>query len=217
MHLAPLICLAGGYGLAVAVEWLAARLRPSRRLIPPLAAAGLLSLAGLGCLAGDLWKPCKTLSDERFRSFARWFWFSSSMEGVPVCVHDDLGVRYSPETFSELSWSAMYLCNKYIYSPYHQKGVPPPIAVEVGRGAPLRCVVYRDERRAFDQAALDRWLAEMAKTYEPPMLEIYPMPRYDYSERRMETVDHLEIYSFIPPKRPGGRRGRAGDVGDAGR
>jgi hypothetical protein len=195
MHLAPAICLLAGLGTAAWLTFLARFPRAQRCVL--IACLLLPSVVGLGSMIRDVWRPFKTLSDERARSFARWFWFNAEFAGEAVCLKTDLGLDFAPRTFRELSWSAMYLCNQRIYSPRHQLGAAPQWE-RIAADWPLRCLLYRDPQFPCDEAALKRWLSEMATQYQLVSRDRYPFPRYDERERRLVRVDHVEIFTFIP-------------------
>jgi hypothetical protein len=195
MHLAPAICLLAGVGSADWLTFLARFPRAQRGAL--LACLLLPSVVGIGSMIRDIWRPFKTLSDERARSFARWFWFNAEFAGEAVCLKTDLGLDFAPQTYRELSWSAMYLCNQRIYSPRHQAGAAPQWEW-IAADWPLRCLLYRDPQFPVDDAALERWLSEMTRHYQLVGRDRYPFPRFDERECRLVRVDHVEIFTFIP-------------------
>ncbi|MEK6237895.1 MAG: hypothetical protein N2C14_24555, partial [Planctomycetales bacterium] len=142
--------------------------------------------------------PYKTLTDRRARDFARWFWNNAEFEGEAVCLKGDLGLDYSPDTFSQLSWSAMYLCNREIYSPRRRSGKP----IEwdaVSRKHPLRCVQFKATRYDdYDQEGFNRWLAGMQDDYTLVSRDAYSFPCYDKRERNLRNVHFVEVFKFIP-------------------
>ncbi|MBM4025131.1 MAG: hypothetical protein FJ280_06925 [Planctomycetes bacterium] len=153
----------------------------------------------------DLLHPHKTRSDQRARAFARWFWPSANFEDRAVDIKDDLGPEFSRGTWHDLSWSAMYLANKYIYDSAPSPeggGIARPADIPAAPQKVLRCVLYRDPRYDFDQEAFDRWLAGMKEDYPYLGRDVYPAVRFDKRGRRIVTIDYLEIYQF---ELPGGR------------
>jgi hypothetical protein len=194
-HLAPLICVLAGLGAAAWVNALSRWPRCRRAFL----AAGLLFpvLVGVGAVVRDLTHPYKTLSDQRARAFAEWFWFSAAQEGEAVCLHADLHEDFDSKAFQELSWAAMYLCNQRIYSPRHAAGLPPRLD-QVSGDRPLRCLLYRDPNYPCNQEKLGEWLAGMQTDYQLVSRERYPFPRYDKRERKLVTTDHLEMFRFVP-------------------
>jgi hypothetical protein len=196
-HLGPIICLLAGLGGAT---WLGllARARLGRAGL----VCGLLLSFGVaaGSIARDIWQPYKTFSDERARSFARWFWFNAEFEGEAVCLKTDLAQDFAPGTYRELSWSAMYLCNQRIYSPRHAAGLGPRLE-RVTAERPLRCVLYRDPDFPCDEARLQRWLVEMQGHYQLVAHDVYAFPRYAKGERRLVKVDHVQIFTLVPQQR----------------
>jgi hypothetical protein len=221
-HLAPLICVVAGLGAAAWVHRLAAWPRLGRAVLA--AGLGLPLFVGAGSVVRDLAHPYKTLSDQRARAFAQWFWPCAAFEGEAVCLKTDLGLEFSSRAYRELSWAAMYLCNQRIYSPRHAAGQP--VGLErAAAGRPLRCVLYRDPEYPPDERAVARWLAAMRGRYRLVARDVYPLPRFDKRESRLVKVDHVEIMTFVPgaeagrPPRPsagaGHRLGDAQQPGDA--
>jgi hypothetical protein len=49
---------------------------------------------------------------------------------------------------------------------------------------------------------VERWLQDMRADYQLVSRERCAFPRYDKRERRLVTVDHLEIFRFVPHKNP---------------
>src|SRR5262249_22979201 len=156
-------CLLAGLGTAASLGLLAHHRRLQRGML--IACLLLPSLVGIGSMIRDVWRPFKTLSDERARSFARWFWFNAEFAGEAVWLKTDLGLDFSPPTYRELSWSAMYLCNQRMCSPRHQAGAVPHWE-RIAADWPLRCLLYRDPQFPVDEAALERWQSEMAQHYQ---------------------------------------------------
>ncbi len=150
MYFGPAVCLLAGWGAAA---WNAkvANKQPlfARRALIGTAAA--LTLVAGTSIARDILHPYKTLSDERARAFARWFWFNAEAEGDVRVVDSFEGESFSSEAHSELSWTAMFLCNRAIYSPPEKSEGLVEIADEHAR--PLRCAIYRDPRFAFNEPA----------------------------------------------------------------
>jgi hypothetical protein len=194
-HLSPLICVLAGIGAAAWLSAWASRPPWGRAVL----AAMLLGAAavGIGSVVRDLAHPYKTLSDQRARAFAQWFWPCAEFEGEAVCLKSDLGLDFSSRQYQELSWSAMYLCNEWIYSPRHAAGRPPNLA-HVAAGRPLRCVLYRDPDYPCDESAVNRWLAEMQRRYPLQGREVYSLPRFDKREQRLVKVDQIELFTFVP-------------------
>ena len=134
----------------------------------------------------------------RARAFARWFWNSANFDGRAVCIKDDLGYEFSQKTWNQLSWSAMYLCNKYIYNrPETILRTPRPAFVPEPQQKVLSCVLYRDNKKDdFDTEALEQWLEMMKTTCQFISLESYLMPRNDKKGRRLINLDTIDVYRF---------------------
>jgi hypothetical protein len=194
LYMAPWMCLLIGLGMTVLLAW------PARRgwRVRPWLGGMLVVLAlwGVGTIVRDLDKPYKNVSDERMRAFAQWFWYNAEYDGEVACVKTDLGQVFSPGTFSELSFSAEYLCNQRIYSPRHAAGAP--IRWEtISTKHPLRCVLYRDPLLPFSEEAFQAWLAEMEAHFLLDSHERYPLVRIK-NTGLIVHVDYLEIFRFVP-------------------
>jgi hypothetical protein len=194
-YMAPIFCLLAGLGIAALWERFARG--PKGHAAGLAISFGLLALVALGSIARDVSHPYKTLSDQRARAFAQWFWFDRHFQGEVVCLKSDLGQEFSPQTYHELSWAAMYLCNERIYAPQHGQGFEPRLD-RVSREWPLQCVEYRDPSYAFDQQAFRRWLDDMTAQYDLAGKEVIPMPRYDKRERNLIAMNYVEVYKFVP-------------------
>lgn len=196
-HVSPLIAILVGLGASAWLGWWARKgkakfvLHSFRTLVILLAAVGIV------LIVRDVTHPCKTKSDLRARAFAQWFWPTAAFQGEVACVTTDLGQDFSPEVWTELTWAAMYVCNKRIYSSA-DAWVKPPDWERISDDWPLRCVVYRVPHLEFDEQALARWLKDMQSRYKLLGRESYPFPRYDRRQKRLVTVDYIDIYKFVP-------------------
>jgi len=195
--LAPAICLLLGAGGAVLLGLRRGRAASVRRAL----AGGLTFcvLISAGTMARDFASPYKSRTDQRYRDFARWFWFNMEFAGEAVCLKSDLGEEFAPGTFHDLGWSAMYLCNQRIYSPRHARGEPPRFD-RVSDQWPLRCVEFRAEVYRYDQAAFERWLAAMQTDWDLVARDTFPFPCYDQRGRNVLCVDAVEVYKFVPKR-----------------
>jgi hypothetical protein len=148
-------------------------------------------------MISDVVTPYKTTADVRQRALAMWLWHDGNFDDRTVCIKDDLGHSFSPRTWNDLGWSAMYLCNKYIYSPKRVVREPRPAYAPAPAQRYLRCVLYRDLGQGdFQQEAFDLWLAGMKQEYKFVDMDRFPLPRHDTRNRRLVTIDYLEIYRF---------------------
>ncbi len=191
--IAPAICLLMGLGTSSLLSRIA---NPAARARWSQAVLIGLGLIGVTSLARDVAFPTKTQADARARAFAMWFWPNAQHAGEVACVKSDLGRDFSPGTWTELSWSAQYLCNLHIYSPrHHAKQLLD--WERVSSTTPLWCVLYRDGDQPFDNAAFDRWLDEMQETYRLDSRERTPLVRHDKRERQVVRVDELEIFRWV--------------------
>ncbi|MGE0609584.1 MAG: hypothetical protein AB7O62_21010 [Pirellulales bacterium] len=198
MFAAPGICLLAGLGAAALVS---AAKQPRTALHWQRGLLVALSLVAIGSIARDVAMPYKTTSDQRARDFARWFWLNAEREGEAVCLKSDWDVDFSPATWSELTWAAMYRCNRAIYSPRQASGHPPQLD-QVTDQWPLRCVEYRSGQQPYDEAARQDWLRQMQEQYDLAAHDSYPLLEYGKFDRILTTIDHLEVYKFVPKSTP---------------
>ncbi len=197
LYAAPMITLIMGVGCT-------ALIRRKREMAPAApwsktAIAVLLVIAsiGVGSMVSDVITPYKTTADVRQRALALWLWHDGNFDDRTVCIKDDLGQSFSPRTWHDLGWSAMYLCNKYIYRPSHLVREPRPAYAPAPTTRYLRCVLYRDLGKGdFQQEAFDRWLAGMKQRHPYVGMDRFPLPRHDKRNRRLVTIDYIEIYRF---------------------
>lgn len=194
-YLSPAICLLIGVGGAAILAWHERRTQRAGRALA--IALAISSLVAWGTMARDFVYPYKSRTDLRYRDFARWFWFNMESAGEAVCLKTDLGEEFSPATYHELGWSAMYLCNQQIYSPRHARGGAPDLD-RVSDDWPLRCVEFRAQVHPYDAAAHDAWLEKMRERYDLVSQDTYPFPCYDQRGRKLLCLDAIEVYKFVP-------------------
>ncbi len=195
MHLGPAICLLAGAGGA----WWSARVARLHRRTPwwePRVATVLL--CGVAAIGGasvlrDVAKGCKNPADERQRAFARWFFHDAALEGPVKLVTGTVDGPFSEDTWTELRWSAMFLCNRAIQTPASPPH-PGPFSPPPGR---FRCVIYRDGVSPFDFAARDRWLEGMTTQYRLAAADRFPLTRYT-QRGQWVAIDWIESYRFAP-------------------
>jgi len=193
-YAAPAICLLTGLGAACGLS----RVKSAEARRRGLAAvAGGLALLGFGHLGFDMLHPYKTATDERVRSFARWFWIEQSRDGVAVCARRDLGL-----TFDARHWTRdatdTYLCYQRIYSPRHRPGAPADPGA-VSRTRPLRVVLFNEFAEGTPAAAA--WMAGMLARYDVSRVLSYPVSSI---ERKIgPTWDQVYVvYEFVPRTPP---------------
>lgn len=195
MYAAPGLCMLialGGAALLAATQRTAARAQRGLRL-----STGFLALVAIAIMIRDVTHPYKARSDAQARDFARWFWHDAAWNGELVCLKTDLGLCFSPQTYRELGWSATYLCNQRIYSPRHAAGRPPNWS-RVSAEWPLRCIQFRAGVWPFDQAAFDRWMAQMQEQFQLVAHDSFPLPRFDKQGRSVLTIDYIDVFKFVP-------------------
>ncbi len=156
----------------------------------------LAAVLGLAFIARDLFRPYRKRADQQARAFAQWFWPSAGFEDRAVDIKDDLGYEFSPGTWHDLSGSAIYLAQKYIHGSRPMPALPRPAHVPPPAQKVLRCVLYRDTLQDFDQPAFDRWLTRMKQLYPYLGRDTYPVARMHRRERRIASLDYIEIYKF---------------------
>ncbi|MCG8683561.1 MAG: hypothetical protein MI892_01695, partial [Desulfobacterales bacterium] len=201
MYIAPMIYFVMGTGCAVMMAIDSKRKNAKQFALTVTIVLGLISLIGIGSIVRDILHPYKTTADERQRSLARWLWHDGNFEDRTVCIYDDLGQSFSERTWEDLGWSAMYLCNKHIYSPQKMVRHGRPDYAPLRDGGILRCVLYKDlGKEDFQQEAFDRWLATMQEKYEYIGKDVFPLPRHDKRNRRIVTIDYIEMYKFVLPE-----------------
>lgn len=192
---APTIAILSAVGLG---EWIG-RLHGRGWREPRMVTAAVAILAAIALLsiARDVRFPYKTFSDQRARAFAQWFWFDLPHSAEVVGMKTDLGLTFSPETYRQVGWSAMYLTNQRIYSPRHRARRAPDWD-SISSTHPLRVVEYRDPDHPYDKVAFQRWLREMEGKYRLANRDVYPVPRYDKREGRLIKTDEIHVFTFVP-------------------
>lgn len=193
---AAMICLLAGIGLAAILQ-AHAKWIPARGKLGVQMALALLAVIAGASIARDVTWPYKSTTDMRHRAFAQWFWFNTEFQGETVCLAADLDVRFSQETYADLSWSAMYFCNQRIYSPRKIAGRQPDWQ-RISTQWPLRCVLFRAPRFDFDEPAHAAWLADMQMKYRLESSVSYPFPCFGKHEGEAINVDYVQIETFVP-------------------
>lgn len=203
MYQMPMVCVAIGAGASAASGW--ARRWEWRRA--PINSVVLWAIAAIAVVSmtRDALRPYKTQSDHHAREWARAFWAAVDPPSERVDLKTDLHTDFSPTTFTELSWSAMYLANLQIYSPRVRAGQAPDWG-RVSATRPLTVAEYHDAGKPYDAAARDRWLETMASRYTLTATDDVPMARYDKRERTLLATDFVRLYTFVPNITIGGRR-----------
>ena len=189
-YAAPVTCLLAGLGAAVLLRLVGSPLM-RRRLLYGLT-AGLAAL-GVARLGSDLTHPYKFATDERARSFARWFWTELSRDGELACAGRDLGVVFEPKHWTEDATDT-YLCYQKIFSPRHRSGAKLDLG-KVSAARPLRCVFFNET--PGDDPSFQAWFAEMLTRYDLSNLRTFPVSSIE--RKRGPTWDQLYVvYEFVP-------------------
>ena len=152
----------------------------------------LLATLGLGIAGLDVALPYKFPEDVQSREFARWFWRSQAQGAELACVKRDLGQELVPIHW-ETGRTAVYRCNQAI-----QGGASrPPGEISwglVGRGHPLRCVLYNFEPT---DPAVAGWLRAMQGPFELVKTRHFrPIPPREVGGLKYE--DQYLVFEFVP-------------------
>jgi hypothetical protein len=196
MHVAPMIYILFSVGIA-ALLGLDLRKAKTACFVRNLRIVLILAaVLGVAFIARDLSRPYRKRADQQARAFAQWFWPSAGFEDRAVDIKDDLGYQFSQGTWHNLSASAIYLAQKYIYGSRSIPALPRPPNIPAPPQKVLRCVLYKDSLEDFDQPAFDRWLTQMKQIHPYLGRDAYPVVRMDKRERRIATLDYIEVYKF---------------------
>ncbi len=194
LYLAPTFCLMAGIGSAALIG----RLGPSAR--EKTSAYFLIALAVIGTstMVRDVLHPAKTTTDTIFRDFARLFWGAGHLAGEQnLCLREDFGVSFTPNTDGKYSLLANYLCNFYIYAPAREANL-----INALEPATVRVANYR-ANASFSPKLRREWIrkfeAEHGLYYHGSVLVHVPdVDRHD----RVRQVDVIETMTFTPRKPP---------------
>jgi hypothetical protein len=189
--MAPLICLLSGLGLAAIISRLGpVRIRRWAFRISVLALAG----SGLALVGTTLAHPYKSISDQRSRAFARWFWTEKALDSELACVKSDLGLGFSRRNWT-LFRSALYLCNQKIYSPRHRCGAAVNVEA-ISADRPLRCVLYNEWLEKNPPCAA--WLVEMTARFELRSYQTFVINEPSHRDDGTDVEDQYTVYDFVP-------------------
>jgi hypothetical protein len=203
LFLAPWICMLLGCGLASVAPSLCRRLAWTGQSSPKIVRGMLAVLAAIGVMTSvrDIAWPYKSIGDSKDRAFAQWFWNQHGRFAEVACMKDDLGLDPSPSTYAHLNYSAVFRCNRMIYSDRHRQRRP--IAWErISAYHPLICAMYRDPWEPFDQEMLDAWLQEMSIGFTLTNRTELPVERKDHNGRKLVVDAFVEVFQFIPIQKP---------------
>jgi hypothetical protein len=193
-YAAPAICLLAGLGFAA---FLASIRRDRFRNRALASVAIVLALVGFLRLGLDLSRPYKTATDERDRSFARWFWTELSRQGELACVKRDFGAEFDPRHWSRDATDT-YLCYQKIFSPRHRAGGKLDES-KITEKHPLRCVLFNEIPAGTP--AFDSWMAGMLAKYD--LRGVTPYPVSSIEKKMGATWDQLYlVYEFVPKAQP---------------
>jgi hypothetical protein len=192
MYFAPACCLLAGLGASAVMAWIAARRNVG--YAPMAVTLGLLTLLPIGSAVRDLCRPYRAYDDVQARDFARWFWATHEDQGEVACMKSDLAADFSPGNF-RMQFSAIYLCNQWIYSP--RRLLREPVHWErISADWPLRCAEYKSPAFYYHREQFRAWLAEMQSRFDLVDWQHYPIPT---SQKGGENgFDFVDVYTFVP-------------------
>lgn len=157
-HLAPLICIFTGCGIASLIE-LSKSVK--RRTSLAYFTVALLCILTVGSSVRDIIVPYKIPPyDQIHRGMARWFWDPKRDPTDLYCVQSDFGHDFWPGT-----WHSLYLCYQHIESPRHPLDKPRIRVADLPADRPLNVVVYHEPRNEQKGELWDRWWSEMTARF----------------------------------------------------
>ena len=151
-------------------------------------------MLGFGRLAADLSHPYKTVTDDRVRAFARWFWTELSRDGVVVCARRDLGADLRPPPLDPGRDRHLFLLPEDLL-PAPRPRACPPILAPVSADRPLRVVLFNEFPAGTP--AFDAWMAGMLARYD--FLRVFTYPVSSVERKIGPTWDEVYVvYEFVP-------------------
>ncbi len=196
LYLAPMFCIMAGIGSSALVG----RLGPGAREKVPAYFLTALALIGTSTMVREVLHPAKTRTDIIVRDFSRLFWGAGQLAGEQnLCLREDLGVSFTPNTDGKYSLLANYLCNFYIYAPDREAN-----PINASEAATVRVANYR-ANASYSAKLRRQWIrkfeAEHNLEYQGSVLLHVP----DVDRRdRVRRVDVIETMTFKPHKPAGG-------------
>ena len=189
-YAAPAVCVLSGLGAAYGLSLLRGTEARRRGLIGVVGALATLGIARLGA---DMNHPYKTVTDDRVRAFARWFWAEQSRGGVLVCARRDLGRTFDPRHWTRDATDT-YLCYRAIYGPRREPETPVDLGA-VSHARPLRVVLFNEFPAGTP--SFDGWMAGMLTRFDVLRVVSYPVSSV---ERKIgPTWDEVYVvYEFVP-------------------
>ncbi len=191
LYMAPAVCLLAGLGVAA----LLSRLGTVHTRRGVWMVTGLLAAVAIGSIGRDFAKPYRTRDVLRQRDFARWFWFNKEYDGEVVCWESDLA-EGAGSPVPNISNATLYLCNRRIYSPRHASGSPVRWD-RISAERPLRVVRYGASNVESDEAAFERWLADVRSRYDLVDQQHHTFPMH-HKDRKLVYYNYLDLYEFVP-------------------
>lgn len=189
-YVAPAVCILAGIGAADLLSRARTQSRRDRRIALVLSA---LVIIGVVPTVRTIVQPYKMKEDQVARDFARSFWPRVERNAVTVCAHTDLGATFEPRHW-QLDRTAVYLCNRRIYSPRVARAGRADLAA-VSDVRPLRCVLYNEE--PVGTPAFDAWYTDMTRRYDLRGVKRYePVPKQVIHGKEFE--DRYVVYEFAP-------------------
>ena len=190
LYLAPTFCIVAGIGSAGIIGRLGGIAREKAHTYFLIA----LALVAMFTIVRDVLHPAKTTTDIIIRDFARVFWRAGRLaDETNLCLREDLGVSFTPQTDAKHSLLATYLSNYYIYGFSGEANTLN--ALEPGT---VRVANYR-ANASFSRKLRRQWIrkfeAEHNLRFEGSVL--FDVPDVDKHDR-VRRVDVIETMTFEP-------------------
>ncbi len=197
MYAAPMIYIVSGLGAATLLNGHARRASAGNTRNTVIIVMSLIATIAIACSAIDVVKPYKNKADQRIRAFSQWFWYNASFASEAYCLKEDMDVRFSQATWTQLSWSASYLCNQYIYRPKKVVREPFPDNLSPEALNNVYFVHYHmPDCPDFDNQKYEQWIKETSEKMDFISKDTFPLVRNDKRERRVICADQIEIFKF---------------------
>lgn len=170
-HLAPLVCVLGGIGLARGIEWVAAVWPLRRRLV--VATAGLLALFGICCLVRDVVRPTKTDTELWARQLVHDIFSQAGDEPIVV-------VSRSGQVDSVIEWYLKVRSPQVRFGPFRPELLAQP---------PNRIWYLRMDKLDGFLAPLEAKLARATPAWK--------LTHHDLHHHQPQRWDHPAIYCRV--------------------
>lgn len=191
-HLAPLICLLAGSGIAFLIEGV--KTMHMRYSLVRMVASGMFLIIICSSIV-DVVRPYKSRIDFIHRDLARWFWEPGREKGEMYCIRTDLGHNFWP-----VSWQERYVAYQHLYSPKHPPGKPVIRVVDLPNDQQVNIVVYSTEGDPHSGKEWDQWWSEMTERFTYVETDDHRVLIDEFG--RNQVWGHYRVYRFAPKKLP---------------